>query len=169
MAQSLLISFVFILTNTVIAQAGNLELGSVARKIHTSAWTATHAGTTELDGMPVVAALEQSDTKLNIPNFMVAFDSEVPLAAPKPGKYRLTLVAQNQPEIQVSFPLLPRPVVSNGETALTFQSEARLGDQFEFAIVPRSDGTLLVKYRRANDENSTGEFVLSPLPQLFRK
>jgi hypothetical protein len=168
MSRLLFTCLTLILTNTVIAQADFVDNGGLSARIQTGSWTALFAGTTELDGMPVLAALEKLDHELTIPNFIIdRTQTLVPLAPAKQPSFRLMLVATNQSNIRVSFPLQLRTVIMNGNPAQSYISESRPGDQFEFAVIPRADGTMLVRYRRATNETANGEFALNPLPQLF--
>lgn len=163
-------SLILILSSTVMAQAAPLQ-GGLFKKLETNNWTALYAGTTELDGLAVLAALENTEDSFNIQSPMVlAGESFVPFTPMKQMSFRLSLVVQDQPSIKVSFPLQARTLNIDGYATVAYQSVPRLGDQFEFLVSPRKDGTLLVQYRRLSAENSSlGEFALSPIPQLMGK
>lgn len=168
MSRLLFTCLTFILANTVIAQAATLENNGTSVQLQRGNWSAIYIGTTQLDGVDLIAALEKSEQEFSIPNHMAArIQTLVPLSPVKRASFRLSLVAKNQANLRVSFPLQSRSVVMNGQPIVGYFSETRPGDQFEFAVIPRTDGTLSVQYRRAADENASGEFALSPLPQLF--
>ena len=170
MIRFLFTSLVVILANTVLAQAGYLEANPVKR-LELNSWKAVYAGNTQMDGMEVVAVLEKTESTLTLPSPIVAnLQTLVPLQPMVQKNFRLSLVAQDQPNIKVSFPLQARTITMDGRPTLAYFSTPRLGDQFEFALISRPDNTLQVQYRRAAGENTeTGEFSLSQIPQLFGK
>lgn len=163
MSRMIFTCLALILANTVMAQAQVLASPSFIR-LEPSNWKAIYAGTTELDGVALIAALEKSEQEVTLPVPMVTL---MPLAPVTKKSFRLSLVAQNQANLRVSFPLRAQTVMLNGQPTLTYVSEVRPNDQFQFALVPGAEGSLVVQYRRIADENSVGEFALAPLPQLF--
>lgn len=168
MKKFLLTCLALILANTVIAQAAFEEnLGNLGH-VPTGKWTATYAGTTQLDGMKLVAAFERIDQELAIPQLVAdQLQTLVPFAPVTKKAFRLTLVSIDQPNIRVSFPLISRTAMTNGQPTVTYLSELRQNDQFRFALLPQSDGTLKVHYQRVANESAEGEFVLEPLPQVL--
>ncbi|MGZ3693124.1 MAG: hypothetical protein ACXWQO_02815 [Bdellovibrionota bacterium] len=170
MSRILLTCLALILANNVIAQADFLDNGGLSPRIQTGTWTPLYAGTTELDGIKVLAVLEKSEREITIPNFMASsLQTLVPLSPTQQKTFRLSLVAIEQSTLKVSFPLQTRTGTVEGRPAVSYFSQSRPGDQFEFSLVPRTDGTLNVQYHRTAEQaaEATGEFGLEPLPQLF--
>jgi hypothetical protein len=152
---------VFILTNAVLAQAG--ENGAI--HIATQKWVATYAATdAEIDGLPVAAKLEESLPGLDIEDARAAM---VPSPLPVIRKsYRLTLLVSQNPRVELSYAVFPRTVSIDGNPRFAYVSS---GDQdTQFVITTEADGSLHVAYSRKGTEGlSTGDFALAPIPHIL--
>lgn len=161
----------FILTNSVIAQASTLHGDLGIARIETTNWTTTHAGQMKLDGLDVVAALETINQKIQVPTVLAnSPQTLVPLSPVSKKFYRLQLAAVENPALRVRFELEGRTVSVNGMKRFAFISKANNQD-FQFLILAHEDGSLQASFTRklSESEFEEGEFTLAPLAHILQK
>lgn len=152
----ILTCFTLILTNVVVAHAEFNEFREST--VERAAWTATYVGEAEIDQVPVLAALEQAEHEITIPEMMTGdFQSLVPLAPVKKKIYRLTLIAKENPRLKASYTLESKVASVDGQLRKVFLSSEDAN--FRVLITPEDDGVLRVRYVKQNEQ---GEFTLSP-------
>lgn len=163
---------IFILTNSVIAQADFQPVDNGTIQMETQKWIATHAGQTEIDGLPVIAALEEVHAGMQIPD-MVALHGETMVPSLLPvvqQSYRLTLTASHHPLIRASYEVNPTTISMEGDFRMAFVSSSADQRGFQFVATAENDGTIRVMYTRkvfGSGEPTHGEFQLSPVPHIF--
>lgn len=160
------ITFVFILTHSVAAQAA--QFGNV--RIETQKWVSTYRGETEVDGLPVTVSLDVSRNALQVPEAMVAVDTLVPLVAREQRAYRLTFLVSHNPRIQTSYPVFGRNVSIDGALRFAYVSELDPARDYTFVVTAREDGLLEATYSRrlATGETASGQILLSPIPSIAK-
>jgi hypothetical protein len=131
-------------------------------------WVSTHAGTTVLDQVNVIAALEQSQDGVEIP---LSQEGQTKPLLPISRSYRLKLVVAEQPSLQVNYALVPRTIIVNGQAQLAYVSDSSIPSDFNFVILSEKDGRLHASYTRRIDaiELNKGDFILNPVPHILRK
>lgn len=161
MMKTLFCCFCFILTNSVMAQAGSIQAELGIARIESYKWISTHSGQTQVDGMPVAAALESQTKDLSIPSFLSETASVQPAKSKK--EYRLVLTSLENPRLKAHYVLNPGVVSVDGQIRQGFTSAN--GEEFEFLLIPQEDGALTVSYSRNLGEGKTeqGKFTLEPL------
>jgi hypothetical protein len=144
------------------------ELG-IAR-VDFSQWQATHAGPTELDGLPVLAALEKVENKIEIPAFLAeGMNTLVPLAPATKKEYRLVIVAMENPALRASYPLESATLNVDGVNRFALVSP-QSSAEFQFQVIALEDGTLQVSYTRDLGQTlEQGQFQLAPMAQILQK
>ena len=160
----------FILTNSVMAQAAVSPSDLGIARVEFSQWQATHAGPTELDGLPVLAALEKVENKIEVPAFLAEnMNTLVPLAPATKKEYRLVIVAVENPALRASYPLESATLNVDGVNRFALVSP-QANSEFQFQVIALEDGTLHVSYTRAvGQELEQGEFQLAPMAQVLQK
>jgi hypothetical protein len=143
-----LISFAFILTQSVLAQAADTN----AQK-----WVTTYSAETEVEGLPVSAHLQET---------LISWEN--PEAVLKKA-YRLNLIVSKSPLVQMNFAVEPRLVIMNGNSRPVYVSSVDSPNGLHIVIVPEKDGSLHVNYLRDENEANpdSGEFALEPVPHIF--
>lgn len=171
MIRSTVVCLVFILTNAVMAQAA--ETGAV--HINAQKWVTTYAGETEVDGLPVLANLDESQLGLQIPEAMADIDGGdliVPSLMPVVKKsYRLNLLVSHNPRIQIAYPIESRRVSIDGSVRAALVSDLEPNKDFHFVITQEANGSLHVTYTRKVTDGRvlTGDFMLAPVPHILSK
>lgn len=155
----------FILTNSVIAQAGNFH-GSV--RIETKAWATHYAGETQIDGLPVLVNLDVADQGLELKTPMALVDVDTVIPTFKPANertMRLNFIVEHNRGIQSAYEIQPRVVAVNGALRSAYVSSLDASRDFAFVVITQDDGTMLVKFTRRTSVggNVEGEIVLSPI------
>jgi hypothetical protein len=160
------ITFAFILTHSVMAQAAGIS-GNV--RIETQKWVATHSGETEIDGLPVIVRLEEARHDLGIREAMVGAEGLVPLVAPQKRAYRLTFTVAHNPRIQATYVVQPRNVSIEGAIRFAYVSELYTNRDFQFVITAQEDGSLAADFTRklAAGGVSTGRIKLASIPHIL--
>jgi hypothetical protein len=165
----MLFCLVLILTNTVLAQAA--DNGTI--HISTHKWITTYAGEAEVDGLPVLATLDESQLNLDIPEVMASSsDTPVPSLLPVVRKaYRLNLIVSQNPRVQIPYVVQPRTISDDGAPRFAYVSDLDQAKDLHFIITRQPDGTLHVVYARkaADGSLNKGDFVLSPVPHILAK
>jgi hypothetical protein len=168
MSFRLLTSMLFILTHSVLAQASG-NMGSL--RIETQKWVTSYAGETELDGLPVIVNLDESQGNLGIPEIMAGMSSVVPTEAVTPKRsFRLNLIVAHNPAIRAIYKIEPRSVPIAGSIRLAYLSQ--LDERgFQFMATVQDDGSVLVSYTRKTTLGGTlnGQITLSPVPRILAK
>jgi hypothetical protein len=162
-------SVFFILSNSVIAQASTPQTDLGIAKIETSKWMATHAGSTQIDGLEVVASLETVTHEIEIPKELAnKMNTLVPLVSMKKKGFRIALTAVENPALRVKFPLVGKNVSVDGITRFAYITESDA--DFQFLIVAEEDGTLNASYVRKISANNfeEGEIRLEALPTILQ-
>jgi hypothetical protein len=166
-------SFIYLtltLASTATAQAADTG----AAHINTQKWITTYAAEAEVDGLPVLATLDESPIGLEIPAEMVNIPGDstlVPSLNPVVKKrYRLNLIVSRQPLVQMSYPVESRRVSIDGAVRFAYVSDLTPTNDIQFLITSESDGTLRVQYNRKLSEGmASGEFALAPVPHILSK
>lgn len=161
---------IFILTNSVMAQAA-LPAGDMqTSQISIEKWVPTYAGETEVDGLPVTAILEQSQ-ETAAPQFNALIqDSYVPSLLPViKRRYRLNLVVSHNPHVHAVYEVSPKTVSVEGDVQKVFVSDANDARGFQFLVTAEKDGTLKVEYNRkvADGNYIHGDFHLASIPHTL--
>ena len=161
--KTLFCCFCFILTNTVIAQAGSIQAELGIARIESYKWISTHSGQTQLDGMAVAASLESQTKDLSIPSLLAGTATASVQPAKSKKEYRLVLTSLENPRLKAHYVLNSGVVSVDGQIRQGFTSAN--GEEFEFLLVPQEDGALDVSYTRKMGEGKTeqGKFTLEPL------
>lgn len=159
---------VMIMTNIVSAEAAFNEFKD--SRVEKAAWTATHVGAAQLDGMNVVAALEVAEHEIVLPE-MIAGEMQtlVPLAPVKKKVYRMTIVALENSKLKASFALESKVASVDGELRKVYLSAP--SEEIRFMITTEADSKLHVRYSKKVNESQSeeGEFFLEPAVQALRK
>jgi hypothetical protein len=162
---------VFILSNSVVAQA-SFTAGSLGiARMELSSWTTTHVGEVQIDGMRVSAVMEAMDQEVRVPAIRTELPQlRVPLAPSEQKGFRLVLVASENPSLRARFALKGRIVNVDGVNRFGYLSEDPNQD-FQFLILAREDGALQAVFTRkvGHDQMEQGEFTLAPLAQLLQE
>jgi len=164
----LFLCLLFILTNSVMANASTLNNDLGIARIEPNTWKATHAGELQLDGMPVVAALQMVETQMVLPAVLANnLHTLVPLHPTQKKSFRLIVAAVEKPTLRAQFELQGQTVSVDGVTRYAYVSKDST-DDFQFLIVAEKDGTLRATYTRGSGTNlEQGEFTLAPLAQIL--
>lgn len=165
-----LVCLLFILTNSVMAQAAVNPSDLGIARLNFSDWQATHAGPTELDGLQVLAALEKVENKIEVPAFLAeGMNTLVPLAPATKKEYRLVIVAVENPALRASYPLESRTLNVDGMNRFALVSPQDAAE-FQFQVIALEDGSLQVSYvRDVGQSVEQGEFQLAPMAQVLQK
>ncbi len=164
---------IFILTNSVIAQAEFQPVDQGNIQLKTQSWVATYAGETEIDGLPVIAAFEEVKAGADIPQMIaqvpqgeVLVPSLLPVIRPA---YRLTLTISHRPIVRAIYEISPSTVSIDGELRTAYLSSANDERGFQFVVTPREDGSFHVTYTRRSllATLAQGEFELYPVPHTL--
>lgn len=172
MIQTFLTTLVIISTNVVVAQAAVSGIDVGIARVETAAWTATHTGTTELDGVPVLAVLEEKTSELSVPEFYAGnIQTLVPIVDVKTTSYRITLASIEQPNLKARFRLVPGKVSVDGMIRHAFVSQNPHNSDFVFTVIPLENGGLKASYSRkiSDTEVTQGEIFLDPAMTLMQK
>lgn len=159
---------VFILTHSVMAQAGSL---STNLRIDTQKWVTSYAGETEVDGLLVTVNLDEARSNLGIPDIMIGLSGLVPMeTVPAQRNFRLSFIVSHNPSIRTSYVIQPRTVSVDGALRLAYVSQLDQRD-FQFMATVQPDSTVLVSYTRktAQGGSTTGQILLSPVPSVLEK
>ena len=162
---------VFILTNSVIAQAGDFN-GAV--RLESKKWVTSYAGETEVDGLNVTVNFDEAKSNLDIPQIMIGTPAStlVPLStSPAKRAFRLNFIVSHNPTIRTAYAVEPRNVSMDGTIRLAYVSDLEEKRDFHFVATMQEDSTVLVSYFRKNTlgGTSTGQIVLSPVPHILGK
>jgi len=130
MKKIIIAAILFTFSNIFSPAYANIDLNPY--KPPQTEWTARYAGLTQIDNQDVVAVLyECTSAKDNI------------------NKYKISLILKSQPNIQVSYKLLPE---NGNESSLITDASA----DKHFKLSQSADNQILVK-------SDFGDFSLSPL------
>jgi len=164
----LFLCLLFILTNSVMANASSLNNDLGITRIDPNTWKATHAGELELDGMAVVAALQTVEARMELPALLAnKLQTLVPLHPVQKKSFRLIIAAVEKPSLKAQFELEGQTVSVDGVTRYAYISKDS-AEEFQFLIVAEKDGTLRATYTRgAGSQAEQGEFILAPLAQIL--
>jgi hypothetical protein len=164
----LFLCLLFILTNSVMANASPLNNDLGITRIDPNTWKTTHAGELELDGIPVVAALQMVETSIELPAQLANnLQTLVPLNPVQKKYFRLIVAAVEKPSLRAQFELEGQTVSVDGVTRYAYLSKDSAED-FQFLIVAEKNGTLRATYTRgAGSQAEQGEFILAPLAQIL--
>lgn len=164
MYANILACLVFILTNSVVAQADFTPSDLGIARLPTAQWTATHQGNGELGGVAVSAALEVAEKTFEVPEVMaISLQTLVPLVTPAPEKiFRLTLAMNEKPELRATYELRAETISFEGDLREAFVSRPSIHQSYSFAVLPQEDGSLRAVYSR-DGKSESGEFALKPL------
>lgn len=131
------------------------------KKLNTGNWKPLYAGQTQLDGMDVAVVLEAAEQQLLIPDLKL--NTRLPQERSLPRSYRLTLVAMDQPTLQVSYPLELRRDLAlqpNEKMYISTDTDANI----TFTVHGVVGNTLSVEYKRkAADSVEQGNFEIVPM------
>lgn len=163
-----LVCLLFILTNSVMAQAAVNPSDLGIARVDFSQWQATHAGPTELDGLQVLAALEKVENKIEVPAFLAeGMQTLVPLAPATKKEYRLVIVAVDNPALRASYPLESATLNVDGMNRFALVSPEGAAE-FQFQVIALEDGSLQVSYvRDVGQSVEQGAFQLAPMAQVL--
>ncbi len=155
------ITFAFILTHSIVAQAGN-SLGSV--RIDTQKWETVYSGETELDGLPVLVSMEMSRHDLQIQDALIGHKSLVPLIAKERIAYRLVFKASHSPRIQAVYSIEPQTISTEGSPRFAYVSRMDPERDFQFIVTNLDNGSMAAAYSRRlpSGESDHGVIVLNP-------
>lgn len=168
MIRTTLTCFVMIMTNVVAAQAAFNDVRET--RVEKAAWSAAYVGQAQVDGMPVVAALETAEHEIVVPEmFSGDFQSLVPLAPVKKQLHRLTLVAMENSKLRAEYELSSKVASVDGQLRTVYLSAPNA--DIQFLITSEVNGLLRVQFTKklTQNENETGEFMLEPTMRTMNK
>ncbi len=162
----------FVLGNSVIAQASVSPENLGIVRVDTRNWIATHGAETQMDGLPVMAVLEAKQVPAQLPvELSDQMHTLVPIKTMNKTTYRLRIISLEHPAIQASFALVKKHIsLDNGNIYSTLVSPYA-DENLQFVVAPQEDGTVLVTFTRpvGTSEMEKGSFSLSSIPQLLQK
>ena len=135
-------------------------------KIEKSAgeYKALYVGTTSIDGLPVIVALEQAEHEVSTPESNSnEFETMPTIAGAAKKVYRISIIAQQNGALKARFGLMTKVASVDGQYKKVFVSSD--SSEFQFVISAEKDGSLHAFYKRqiSLEQVNNGELSLQPL------
>ncbi len=164
MPSSFIACLVFILTHAVVAQADFSPVSEYTTRLPSAQWATTHVGTATLGDLNVMASLEVTEQRFEVPEAMAnQLQTLISIEPVTKKAFRLHLTAGEAGELRADYTLAPELLSGDHAFRDGFVSVPSLHHEYTFVVIPLDGGALRVTCKRKADGALVSEFSLNPV------